>query len=374
MIVMALDHVRDFFHSQAFTDDPLNLKTTTGILFFTRWVTHFCAPVFVFLSGISIYLQCIRKNKKQLSLFLIKRGFWLIFIEVTVMSFAFSFDINYTLIFLQTIWAIGISMVILAVILWLPFKFVLLIGLLIVFGHNILDFPEAKYSGHLGFGWSLLHHQNIFPLWDHHSVFIFYPFMPWTGLMLLGFCSGKLFTSSYDIKFRKKVLVLLGAGCIMLFVLLRFTNKYGDPVVWTIQKNYFYTFLSFINTNKYPPSLLYLSMTIGPAMIFLALFESVRSSFTKIMIIYGRVPFLYYIVHFYLIHFICMILFLLRGHTFNEGLHPKNVPFNFIIAGEGYSLLVVYIIWIGVVVLLYPICKWFSELKQNSNKWWLSYM
>lgn len=374
MIIMALDHTRDFFHFQSFTGDPLNLATTSPLLYFTRWITHYCAPVFVFLSGTSVYLQSLRKTKKELGVFLVKRGLWLILIELFIMSFAFSFDVTYSIFFLQTIWAIGISMVILGLILWLPYTAIFIIGMVIVFGHNLLDFAEQKQMGGFGFGWSLLHHQNSFHLWGNHTLLIFYPFLPWTGLMLLGYCLGKLFGRDVDPARRRKVLTTLGLLIILFFILLRWANVYGDPSQWSTQKNSFFTFLSFINTTKYPPSLQYMCMTIGPALLILALFETIQNKFTRVITVYGRVPFLYYILHFYVLHTLCMILFLTRGHTFNEGLHPTGSPFNFVNAGEGYHLRQVYLIWIGVVALLYPICKWFSNYKLTHKNWWLSYL
>jgi Predicted membrane protein len=374
MIIMALDHTRDFFHFQSFTGDPLNLATTSPLLYFTRWITHYCAPVFVFLSGTSVYLQSLRKTKKELGVFLVKRGLWLILIELFIMSFAFSFDVTYSIFFLQTIWAIGISMVILGLILWLPYTAIFIIGMVIVFGHNLLDFAEQKQMGGFGFGWSLLHHQNSFHLWGNHTLLIFYPFLPWTGLMLLGYCLGKLFGRDVDPARRRKVLTTLGLLIILFFILLRWANVYGDPSQWSTQKNSFFTFLSFINTTKYPPSLQYMCMTIGPALLILALFETIQNKFTRVITVYGRVPFLYYILHFYVLHTLCMILFLTRGHTFNEGLHPTGSPFNFVNGGEGYHLWQVYLIWIGVVALLYPICKWFSNYKLTHKNWWLSYL
>jgi uncharacterized membrane protein len=203
---------------------------------------------------------------------------------------------------------------------------------------------------------------------------IFYPFLPWTGLMLLGYCTGKLFTKGIDLNYRRKLLTWLGVSVILFFIILRVTNIYGDPVEWSKQKNSFFTFLSFINTTKYPPSLLYMCMTIGPALLFIAWFDSARNRLAKIIIVYGRVPFLYYILHFYILHLLCMILFFMRGHTFNEGLNVTGSPFKFVNAGEGYNLWVVYFIWIIVVTALYPICKWFSDYKQTHKKWWLSYL
>ena len=372
MIIMALDHTRDFFHEQAFTGDPLNLATTTPVLFFTRWITHFCAPIFIFLSGTSIYLQSLRKTKRELSLFLLKRGLWLIIIEVMVMSFAFTFDPGYKMVILQTIWAIGISMVLLAVFIWLPLKAIFILGLLIVLGHNALDFAEASDNGPFGFWWSMFHRQNAFPLWDNHTLWIFYPFLPWTGLMLLGYCLGK-FYASFAAPHRKKILIGTGLGLIIFFIVLRFTNLYGDPSDYSIQHNALYTLLSFINTTKYPPSLLYLCMTIGPALIVLAWIENVSNFFTKVFVVFGRVPFLYYILHFYLLHLLCMGLFLLRGHTFEEGVNSTSI-FKFVNVGEGYRLLIVYFIWLCVVIALYPICKAFSRYKQTHKNWWLSYL
>ena len=300
MIIMALDHTRDYFHSQAFIDDPLNLNTTTTLLFFTRWITHFCAPVFVFLSGTSIYLQRLRKDKKDLSLFLIKRGFWLIFIELFVFGLILTFNVSYSTFVLQVIWAIGISMILLGVAIWLPFPVILIIGLIIVFGHNVLDYAEAAHKGKFDLWWSLLHRPNPnYPLWDNHNLMIFYPFLPWTGLMILGYCFGKLFTDESIIKQRKKIITGIGLGLIIVFIILRFTNVYGDPNNWSTQKTTLHTFFSFISTHKYPPSLLFICMTIGPALLFLAWSGNVRNRLSKIITVYGRVPFLYYILHFF---------------------------------------------------------------------------
>ena len=178
MIIMALDHTRDFFHQPAWTDDPMNLATTTPILYFTRWITHLCAPVFVFLAGSGAYFQSLRKSKKQLTIFLFKRGLWLIFIELVVLDFAFSFDIHYTLFTLQTIWSIGISMIILSLVIWLPFPAVFILGVLIVAGHNALDYYEQNLTAQPAWWYSLLHRPGNYPLWDGHQLFIFYPFLP----------------------------------------------------------------------------------------------------------------------------------------------------------------------------------------------------
>ena len=378
MIIMALDHTRDFFHKGGMTSNPLDLATTTPILYFTRWITHFCAPVFVFLAGTSGYFQSLRKNKKQLSEFLITRGLWLVFVEIIIFNFTFSFDIHYGLIGLQTIWSIGISMVILGLVDWLPFNVIFVLGAIIVVGHNALDFYEANIQGMQGGpGWlySLLHQPGLYKLWDGHSLFILYPFLSWSGLMMMGYCFGKLFLS-YEGRPRKKMLTWLSLGIILFFVIARATNKYGDPGHWTTQKNALFTFFSFMNVQKYPPSLLFMCATIGPALLFLALAGNTRNRVKKFITVYGRVPFFYYILHFLLIHLLSGAFYLLRGHSFAEGLAPRPllIP-KFVAPTEGYSLFVVYVIWICVVLSLYPLCKWFSDYKlKHKEKWWLSYL
>ena len=374
MIIMALDHTRDFFHIAALTDDPLNLNTTTPQLFFTRWITHFCAPVFVFLSGTSAYLQSARKSKKELCLFLIKRGLWLIMAEIVIINLIFSFDINFTQIALTVIWAIGISMVILGLLIWVPFKLILAIGLLIVLGHNSLDFYEAANPGPYSFGYNLLHHFGIHPSWDKHIIVVMYPFLPWTGLMILGYCLGKVLRNN-DEAYRKKFLITTGLSAIALFIILRFINVYGNPFPWESQKTPFYSFLAFINTHKYPPSLLYMCMTIGPSLLFIAWWRNSQNTFSRIVSIYGKVPFFYYILHFFFIHLFSSIAFFLRGHSFAEGLIDPTAFANFSKAGEGVSLGVTYLIWMVIVIMLYPLCKWYDTYKtRHKEKWWLSYL
>lgn len=374
MIIMALDHTRDFFHIDAWRDDPLNLETTTPALFLTRWITHFCAPVFVFLAGTSAWFQSQIKTKKELSSFLIKRGLWLILIEVLVINFAFSFDPGFQIISLQTIWSIGISMILLGFIIWLPFKYILAIAIAIIFGHNSLDFYEASHTGTYSLLYSILHHQGFYTIGDKLNIFIIYPVLPWAGLMIAGYCFGRLFTD-YEGKNRNKILIRSGISAILFFIILRASNIYGDPDKWSQQKSLLLSIFNFIDTQKYPPSLLYMSMTIGPAILFLVRFGSVRNRISQIITVYGKVPFFYYILHFYLIHALSMIFFLTRGHRLEEGIHQGNqiLP-DFIISGEGYSLEVVYLVWIFVIICLYPLCKWYSEYKKNHKHWWLGYL
>jgi uncharacterized membrane protein len=375
MIIMALDHTRDLFHSGAFTGDPLDPVTTTPVLYFTRWVTHFCAPAFVFLSGVSAWLQSRRKTKKELSRFLITRGLWLILIEITVMTVGILGDIHFSVIMLATIWSLGISMVILGLLIWLPFRVLLITGLIIVLGHNSLDFAEANRNGVVPLWWSFLHRQAFIQLDSNHMIGIFYPFLPWTGLMILGYCCGKLFSETEPER-RNKILLWMGIGSLVLFVVLRSVDVYGDPLRWSQQKTGFRTFLSFMNVQKYPPSLLFMCATIGCALIFLALVKNTSGRLAKIISVYGRVPFFYYILHFYVLHIISIILYLSRGHSVAEGMKGlPGLPFKFIMPGEGYNLWIVYGVWLAVVIALYPLCKWYDKYKMNhKEKWWLSYL
>ncbi|MBP6681519.1 MAG: DUF1624 domain-containing protein [Saprospiraceae bacterium] len=374
MVIMALDHTRDFFHAEAFTRDPLDPATTNILMYFTRFITHFCAPVFILLAGTSIYLQSLRKSKSELSAFLFKRGLWLILVEVILITFAWTFDFSYSIFILQVIWAIGICMVLMGIIIRLPYTLILIAGLAIVFGHNILDVIP---STHQGFWWDLLHNGNFafHEILPGHQITIIYPFLPWLGLMMLGYCSGKIYEPSVNPAFRKKLLLYTGTGLILFFILLRYINVYGDPLPWTLQDNTTSTVFSFLNVHKYPPSLLFMCITIGPALIFLALFETTQNKITRIISVYGKVPFFYYILHFYILHILCMILFLARGHSFSEGIQDTaGIPFRFLIAGEGYSIGIVYLIWILMVIALYPLCKWFSDMKRKHRHWWLSYL
>lgn len=374
MIIMALDHVRDYFHIGANTDDPLNLATTTPALYFTRWITHFCAPIFVFLSGTSIYLQSLRKTAKELSLFLIKRGLWLIFLELIIVTFGWSFNVRFNLLILQVIWAIGISMFILGFLVRLPFKAVIVLGFLVVLLHNLLDFHEASKDYKAGLFLDLLHHSRfaIYPFMTNHAIIIAYPFLPWTGLMMLGYGFGKILERSD----RRKMTNMIGLSLIGLFVLLRFMNVYGDPVPWTPQRTPFYTVLSFLNVNKYPPSLSYMCITVGPALLLLSALDNVRNKFTDMLKLFGRVSLFYYLLHLYLIHILATIAYLMRGHTLQQAYdNPPNTPFYFVVAGEGFGLPGVYAVWILVVVLLYPLCKWYDVYKtKHKEKWWLSYL
>ena len=375
MIIMALDHVRDFFHVTAATDSPTNLLTTTPILFFTRWITHFCAPTFVFLAGISAFLQGQKRTKKELSIFLMKRGFWLILVEVLIVTLGWTYSPFYSILILQVIWTIGISMIILGILIWLPANVILTGGLLIIFFHNLLDYAEISRHGRVGILWELAHHGNFtsITLVPNHSALIVYSFLPWTGIMMTGYGMGRLFTGNVDSVIRRKILFVVGFSLILIFILLRLMNNYGDSSPWIRQQNSLFTFLSFINFSKYPPSLDYIAVTIGTAMLSLALLDRVSNNTFSFARVFGRVPFFFYIVHIYFIHALTVIFFLLEKYPAKDIAFQK-LPFMFRPDRFGFSLPVVYLIWISVLLILYPVCKKYNQYKSRHTYWWLGYI
>jgi uncharacterized membrane protein len=375
MLIMAIDHCRDFFHNGGMTGDPTNMATTTVVLFFTRWITHFCAPTFVFLSGISAYLAGTRRTKSELSAFLIKRGLWLIFVELVIITFAFSFNPFYNTFIFQVIWAIGFSMVILGLLVRAPLTVIGVIGAIIFFGHDMLDYMQLPQTGMANALLKLFFtaRGTILPLGSSHLIFDLYAVLPWTGVMLVGYVFGSLYKPSFGAERRKKVLLISGACLLILFIALRLPNSYGDPAPWSTQRNWAHTLLSFLNVSKYPPSLLYLCITLGAALIVLALTENLQTRLTKIFTVYGNVPFFYYVLHFYLIHIITVILFFASGYTTSQISDP-NSPFLFRPSSFGFNLGVVYLLWLFVIIVLYFPCKWFSQYKKTHNQWWLSYL
>lgn len=374
MLLMALDHIRDYFHADAFLYNPTDLSKTTTFLFFTRWITHFCAPVFMFLSGTSAFLVGEKKGKKYLSRFLLTRGLWLVFLEFTVISFAWYFDIHFTMINFLVIWALGISMIVLAGLIYLPVYAIITIGLVMVFAHNFLDTVHVEGNGAGAFIWALLHEQRIFN-YGNHVFFVGYPLVPWIGVMALGYCLGTKYTESYDPAKRKLFLIELGAVAIALFMILRLSNAYGDPDKWSEQATGTFTFLSFINVSKYPPSFLYLLATLGPAILFLAFTEKTKSWFSAQIKIIGRVPMFYYLVHIYLIHLIALGATYFCGHTWKDMILTTWVSFDPKLHGYGFSLSVVYGVWFAVIVILYFLCKGYDGYKRSHREqWWLSYL
>ncbi|WP_426329449.1 DUF1624 domain-containing protein [Pedobacter sp. R-06] len=373
MIIMALDHTRDFFHVGAMTGDPLNPDTTTGMLFFTRWITHFCAPTFVFLSGLSAYLSAQNKTAAQASSFLLKRGLWLILIEIVVITFGLTFNPTYNFIILQVIWAIGTSMIFLGLASRISYKTVLTIGLILVFGHNLFNlFPApADSNGGLILKIFFTASGTVVPLSANHFVGVFYAILPWTGVMFVGYGIGAWYKKGYAADRRQRNLLTIGLLTIFVFISLRLINIYGDPVPRKEYHDFFKNLLAFFNVNKYPPSLQYIAMTLGPAMLFLALTEKLSNRFTRITSVYGAVPFFYYVLHFYLLHTLLIVVFFATGHSTKE---IVQVPFWFRPATFGFNLPIVYLIWFCVVASLYLPCRWFKRYKETHRQWWLSYV
>jgi uncharacterized membrane protein len=375
MIIMALDHVRDYFHAGAFLFDPLNIGKTSGPLFFTRWITHFCAPVFMLLAGTAAFLVGQKKSKPALSRFLLTRGLWLILLELTVVNFGWNFDITFTNIYLIVIWALGVSMIVLSGLIYLPNKLILLIGIVLVAGHNLLDNIHVTGNTIQAFGWALLHDQNFFN-WNGKNILVGYPVLPWIGIMTLGYCMGLLYTQAYSAEGRKNILLVIGGSAIVMFILIRLVNLYGDPSPWRHQQSIVYTLLSFIKTTKYPPSLLYALMTLGPALIFLAIAENIKGTAARIISVYGRVPMFYYLLHIFLIHVTTMVAAgLFTGYSWKVWILKEPLWFTQTLKGYGFSLGIVYLVWLAIVAATYPLCKSYDRYKTNhKEKWWLSYL
>jgi uncharacterized membrane protein len=367
MIIMALDHVRDFFGFPG--ANPTDPATTTYALFFTRWITHFCAPVFFLLTGTGAYLSLRKKSKGELSRFLVTRGFWLIFLElVIVRCFGWQFNFDYHLIMLVVLWALGWAMIVLSVLLYLPAWAVATFGVVMIATHNLLDPIDSDY-----WLWSILHSPNILARNSQHTLFLVYPLIPWIGVTAAGYGLGQIY--NWPSERRRKFLLPLGLGLSAAFVVIRAINIYGDPVRWSTQRSAAFTLLSFLNTTKYPPSLLYLLMTLGPAMLFLWAVDAGTPLWLRPALIVGKVPLFYYMLHVPLIHLIAVAVCYTRYgqvhwmfESNNLGQFPVTPP-----PGWGYSLPIVYLVWGIVVVTLYPLCRWFAALKQRRSDAWLSY-
>lgn len=379
MVIMALDHVRDYLHVDA-AQSPTDLKTTTPVLFFTRWITHLCAPSFVFLAGTSAWLYLYGAGAAMITKlpdlararrrFLLKRGLVLIAVEFTLVNFALFFDIHFRAFIFEVIATIGAGMILLSLLSRLSIRAILLIAAILVAGHDAISFIPMPKNPALGFIGSLLFGPGGFPLGGGRLFVIAYPILPWLGILLLGYSAGQLFTRPPEKQ--KTFFLRTGLAALGGFVVLRFVNGYGDPIHWTKQKNSVYTFLSFMNVNKYPPSLLFTLATLG--ILFLILAAATKSTATKntILITYGRVPLFYFIIHLYLIHTIMVVVALLQGHPWSE---LDFGPFKFgRPAGAGLPLIAVYMIWMMVVIALYPLCRWYGRYKAtHPEKTWLRY-
>ena len=367
MILMALDHTRDFFGQTAFS--PTDPTQTTIPLFFTRWITHFCAPVFFLLTGTGAYLSLRRKSNGELSKFLFTRGLWLIFLEITLfrcLGLQFNFDYHLTL--LDVLWALGWAMIVLSGLVHLPAWLVTSFGVVLIAGHNLLDRIQSSNPV-----WTILHSPNFILTTPQHSVFVAYALIPWIGVTAVGYSLGQIYAWTSDR--RRTFLLRAGLGTTAAFVILRGTNIYGNSFPWSTQKSAAFTVLSFLNTNKYPPSLLFLLMTLGPALLFLWAVDGGTPRFLRPALVLGKVPMFYYLLHFPLIHLIAVVVCYARygqAHWMFESPTIAQFPIT-APPGWGYSLPIVYLIWASLTVALYPLCRWFAAMKQRRSDAWLSY-
>jgi uncharacterized membrane protein len=367
MILMALDHTRDFFGIPG--QNPTNLAAASAPLFLTRWVTHFCAPVFCLLMGTGAYLAGRRKSPGELSFFLFTRGIWLIFLElVLARCFIYQFNIDYKVTFLIVLWTLGWALIALSALVRLPLSIVTAFGVAMILGHNLLD--SVRWSNPL---WTILHSPGLVFGSTDHAVLAAYPLIPWLGVAAVGYGLGRVY--SWDADRRRSFLLRLGLALCLAFVAIRGVNAYGDPRPWAPQNTVLYTVLSFLNTTKYPPSLSFLLMTLGPALVFLWAVDRRTPGVFRPAVVIGRVPLFYYLLHFALLHLVAIVICYARygsAHWMFES-DPGNYPFTAPL-GWGYSLPVVYMLWAFIVVAMYFPCRWFAALKQRRHDAWLSYL
>jgi len=375
MVIMALDHVRMYFGDSTWYAEPTNLATTTPLLFFTRWITHFCAPVFIFLAGTSAFLYGMNKlDIKQTACYLLTRGIWFVALEVIIITFGWTFDLRYSFLILQVIWAIGISMIALSALVFLPPQIISLLGILLVFGHNLLDPIHLQGKGVTDFIWYTLHQPHSTIL-DPRLISFVYPVLPWIGLMALGYVCGTLYRPEFPSARRNFWLLAGGVGAILLFILLRSFHFYGESQDWQTQGSTIFTLLSFLNTTKYPPSLQFLLMTMGPSLLFLALSERLHPGRNHPLIVFGRVPFFFYVVHIYLIHALALLALVYAGWDWREYILSASRIMSGRLSNFGFGLDVVYLLWFLVVAALYPLCRWYKKVREkNPIKWWLRYL
>jgi uncharacterized membrane protein len=368
MVLMALDHTRDFFAAGGF--NPRDVHDPA--LFLTRWVTHFCAPVFVFLAGTSAFFYGARgRTKGEVSRFLFTRGLLLVLLEVTIVRFAWTFSVFPDVVVLQVIWAIGTSMVVLSGLIHLPRWAIGALGIGMIAGHNLLDGIHAEQLGQIGWLWHVLHQPALLHPTSDVSVFALYPLIPWMGVMAAGYALGPVML--LEPASRRRWLVGLGVALTLGFVLLRATNFYGDPAPWVRHDDITATVLSFVNAEKYPPSALYLAMTLGPALIAMAAFASAKGKLARFLVLFGRVPLFYYVAHLLLLHTMA-VAFAAAAHGDVAWLFG-GLPIE--AKSDDYAALGlpgVYLVWLIAVALLYLPCRWFAEVKRRRNDGWLSYL
>lgn len=368
IVLMVLDHVRDFFHRTAFTADPLTLGDAGDpALFMTRWVTHLCAPTFVFLAGVSVWLQKANgKSRPELTRFLLTRGLWLIVLELTLVTVGFNFQ---WFAFLQVIWAIGASMLVLAALIWLPRTVVLALGVLIVVGHQVLAPIDPPDLGAAGPVWQLAMEFGPTPFGPG---FLAYPFAPWLGIMLAGYGLGGLF--ALEAAARTRAVLILAGSLLVAFAVLRAVNGYGDPRPWAAQSDGLWTALSFINVSKYPPSLDYVLVTLGVSLALPPMLERLWRPALGVLLTFGRTPLFTYLLHIWLAHGLALAVGVLMGVPASAFFNMLGDPSRLIAAGWGFGLLPVYGFWLLTLVLLYPLSRWFEGVKRRRRDWWLGYL
>ena len=378
MVLMALDHVRDFIHRGAMVGSPTDLATTHVALFLTRWVTHFCAPMFVFTAGLGAYFWWQRdRSRAQLAAFLASRGAWLVALELTVMQLAYNFSVSASYpVFLLVLWVLGLCMIGLAALVWMPTQALMVMALATIALHNLLDSINAAAFGSRSGLWNLLHQPGAFRV-SGLTFIVGYPLVPWVAVMALGFASGPILRRAPAD--RQRALIWMGAVATVGFLVLRAINGYGDPAPWTTQSSATFTVLSFLNTSKYPPSLLFLLITIGPALVGIALLDRVRLGASHPLVVLGRAPLFYFVAHFFLAHLAAVLLawgrygVTARSFSFRPlpsmGGPAARFPGDF-----GYDLWVVYAVWVTVVVTLYPACRRVADWKAGRREWWVSFL
>lgn len=365
IVLMALDHTRDFFDADSLRFDPTDLAHTYPALFLTRFITHFCAPTFVLLAGVSAYLYGLGHTRAELSRFLWTRGLWLIALDVIFISPVWA--VGFGVIELATLWAIGAGMVALAALVWLPPRIVLIFGAVILASHNLLDGVHASQFGDWAPLWRMLHEQGPLP-WGLRGKIV-YPVLPWIGIMAVGYGLGPIFLE--PAKIRNRLLIALGLACLAGFALLRATNFYGDPRPWSVQSDAVMTTLSMLRVTKYPPSLLYALVTLGAAFLALPLMERLHGGVGRVLGIFGRVPMFVYVLHLYVILLAAFAVEFAKGFGPEElsklGKEPPPPDF-------GVGLTGTYVAWILIMIALYPACRWFAGVKKRRRDWWLSYL
>lgn len=379
MILMALDHVRDFFHAGAMSFSPTDLAKTTTILFFTRWITHFCLPVFMFAAGAGAYLWWRQGDhtKRQLSDFLWTRGVWFVLLELTVMQLSYSFNLSPRFpVLLLILWIFGICMIVMAALVYLRMSWLLLVSVSAIALHNCLDGIQASRFGSGAWLWNIFYQPGVFTV-TGKSILVTYTLLPWAAVMAAGFCFGQILC--WEPAVRVRMMRKLGFAAVTAFTALRALNRYGDPTPWSFQRSPAFTVLSFLNCTKYPASLEFLLMTLGPALLVLAYLDSHPPRANNPLVVFGRVPLFYFVLHFYMIHALEALMAFIRygrvalSFAFERppsmGSPPQSFPANF-----GYSLWVTYLMWIVVVASLYPLCRWYAKMKSTHRRWWFSYL